>query len=232
MSRTSARPNTEPEGASTAGQAPPQTAATPAAASRHRPPIGDIALISVFAAFIAVCAIVPGFAVGPVPITLQTLAVVLAGAVLGSLRGFLAVLLYLAVGAIGLPVFSGGGAGLAPFAGPSVGYLVSFPLAAWLIGFIVERLPRRRLASSAGLLFIAVLAGNLVFIWPLGILGMWWRVPFDTIEQAFSANLVFVPGDLIKVAVAALIASSVHRAFPTLLSSSAKVRTPTSDRVP
>ena len=57
----------------------------------------------------------------------------------------------------------------------------------------------------------------MVFIWPLGILGMWWRVPFDSFSQAFMANLVFVPGDLIKGALAAIIAVFVHRAFPNLL---------------
>ena len=183
----------------------------------RRNPATDIALIAVFAAFIAVCSIIPGFNVGPVPLTLQTFAVMLTGAVLGSTRGFLASLLYIAVGLLGLPVFSGGVAGFAVFARPSIGYLVAFPLAAWLIGFIVERLPRARIASNVGLIFVAALAGNLVFVWPLGILGMWWRVPFDTVGQAFIANLAFIPGDLIKAVVAAIVAAAVHRAFPALL---------------
>ena len=107
----------------------------------------DIALIAGFAAIIAVCAILPSLKVaGPVPITLQTFGVLLAGAVLGSKRGFLAVSLYLVVGLAGLPVFSGGGAGPGVFAGPSVGYLIGFPLAAGLCGFIVERLPREQVA--------------------------------------------------------------------------------------
>jgi len=183
----------------------------------RRNPATDIALIAVFAAFIAVCSIIPGFNVGPVPLTLQTFAVMLTGAVLGSTRGFLASLLYIAVGLLGLPIFSGGVAGFAVFARPSIGYLVAFPLAAWLIGFIVERLPRARIASNVGLIFVAALAGNLVFVWPLGILGMWWRVPFDTVGQAFIANLAFIPGDLIKAVVAAIVAAAVHRAFPALL---------------
>src|SRR5690606_23310742 len=94
----------------------------------------DLALVSAFAALIAACALLPAIHVGAgiVPITLQTFGVLLAGAVLGAKRGFLAVLLYLAVGAAGLPVFSGGAAGLAVFAGPSAGYLIGFPLAAAL----------------------------------------------------------------------------------------------------
>lgn len=184
---------------------------------RHRNPSTDVALIATFAAFIAVCAVLPGFSLGPVPITLQTFAVILAGAVLGSTRGFLAVLLYIAVGLVGLPIFAGGVAGFAVLARPSIGYLVAFPLAAWLIGFIVERLPRHKVATSVGLIFGAAVVGNLVFIWPLGILGMWWRVPFDTFSQAFVANLAFIPGDLIKAFLAALVATFVHRAFPNLL---------------
>lgn len=176
----------------------------------------DLALIASFAALIAACAIVPGINVGPAPITLQTFGVILTGAVLGSRRGLLAVLLYLAVGAIGLPVFTGGAAGLAPFAGATVGYLVAFPLAAWLTGFIVERLPRRKVAASVPLVFLAGLAANLVFIHALGPLGMAWRAGL-TVPQAFAADLVFWPGDLVKTALVAVIATAVHRAFPGLL---------------
>ena len=68
------------------------------------------------------------------PITLQTFAVLLSGAVLGMRRGFLAVLLYVVAGAAGLPIFSGGAAGLAVLTGPTAGYLIGFPLAAGLCG--------------------------------------------------------------------------------------------------
>ena len=85
-------------------------------------PATDLALIAVFAALIAAFSLTPAIPItGGVPITLQTLAVVLAGLVLGPWRGFLATLLYLAVGFAGLPVFAGGAAGLAVLAKPSVG---------------------------------------------------------------------------------------------------------------
>ncbi|WP_336652401.1 MULTISPECIES: biotin transporter BioY [unclassified Leucobacter] len=177
----------------------------------------DIALIATFAALIAVCALLPAISVGgAVPITLQTFAVILAGTVLGARRGFLAVLLYLAVGAAGLPVFSGGSAGLAPFFGPSVGYLVAFPFAALLAGFIVERLPRRRIATSIPLIFVAGIVSSFVFVHPLGILGMAWRADL-TLGQAFLADLAFWPGDIIKNLLMAVVATAVHRAFPALL---------------
>ena len=215
----------DPQGAHTHGTSGnpdiPGTGATNTAPSartiKRRRPAADLALIATFAALIAVCALLPAIAVGGlVPITLQTFAVMLAGAVLGARRGFLAVLLYLAAGAIGLPIFSGGSAGIAPFLGPSAGYLFAFPLAAALCGFIVERLPRQKIARSIPLLFVAGFTSSLVFIHTLGPLGMSFFGGL-TLPQAFAADLAFYPGDIIKNILMALVATAVHRAFPTIL---------------
>lgn len=211
---------TTPTASETTGAESP--AAAPAATEDRAPrrprrnPGTDIALIAVFAALIAVCAILPAIYVGPVPFTLQTFAVVLTGMVLGARRGFLAALLYLAVGAIGLPVFAGGAAGLAPFAGPTVGYLISFPFAAAATGFIVERIPRRGVFATGLLIFLAGLVGSPLINHGLGILGLAWRGGM-TLGQATLADLVFVPADLVKVLLAAIVATAVHRAFPNLL---------------
>jgi len=195
---------------------------------RRRSVTTDLALVAGFAALIAVCAILPGLKVGlPVPITLQTFGVLLAGAVLGARRGFLAVCLYLLVGAAGLPVFSGGAAGFGVFATPSVGYLVGFPLAAALCGFLVERMPRGAAASSVPLLFAAGLVSSAVCIHTLGIAGMVWRVPMDW-SAAFDADKFFWPGDVVKNLAMAVVATSVHRAFPDLLG----VRRPVPARQP
>jgi len=106
---------------------------------RSRDALQDTALIAVFAALIAVfTALVPGFALGPVALTLQTLAVALSGLILGPLRGTLAVLLYMGVGLAGLPVFSQGQAGVGVLGGGSAGYLLGFPLAALLIGALAR----------------------------------------------------------------------------------------------
>lgn len=214
----SAQQPTQAAGANDTAATATDTAATPAPARvKPRNTAADLALVVTFAALIAACALVPAISVGgAVPITLQTFAIMLTGAVLGSKRGPLAVLLYFAVGIMGLPIFTAGNAGLAPFAGPSVGYLIAFPLAAWLIGFIVERLPRKKVATSIPLIFLAGFAANLIFIHPLGILGMAWRADL-TIAQAFMADLVFWPGDLIKTLLMAFVATAVHRAFPALL---------------
>ncbi|MFV0434142.1 MAG: biotin transporter BioY [Leucobacter sp.] len=204
----------------TQAQDPAQTSApaqrrSPARGPR-RNPATDLALIATFAALIAVCAIIPAITIaGPVPFTLQTFAILLTGAVLGARRGFLAALLYLAVGAIGLPVFAGGSAGLAPFAGPTAGYLVSFPFAAAATGFIVERLPRRGVGMTTVLIFLAALVG-VVVNHGLGILGLA-LIGGMSIGQAAVVDVVFLPGDVVKAVLAAIVATAVHRAFPALL---------------
>lgn len=177
----------------------------------------DLALIAAFAAIIAACALAPAIPTpSPVPITLQTFGVLLAGAVLGARRGFLAVVLYLLLGAIGLPIFSGGAAGLAVFAGPTVGYLIGFPFAAALCGLLVERLPRRRIATSVPLIVLSGLAGSFAFIHTLGILGLAWRADLS-LRAAFVSDLTFWPGDVVKNLAMGLVATAVHRAFPDLV---------------
>ena len=176
----------------------------------------DVALIAAFAALVAVCALLPAIKVaGPVPITLQTFAVLLSGAVLGMRRGFLAVLLYVVAGAAGLPIFSGGAAGLAVLTGPTAGYLVGFPLAAGLCGAIVERLPRRSLVSPVAI-FCAGLFSSAVCIHTLGMAGLVLRADL-TWAQAWDVDKIFWLGDVLKNVAMALVATAVHRAFPDML---------------
>jgi biotin transport system substrate-specific component len=178
----------------------------------------SIALVAVFAALITVAAVVPGIPVGSVgvPITLQTLAVMLTGLCLGPLRGGLAVLLYLVIGFVGFPVFSKGQSGLGVLAGPSAGYLVAFVLAAMVVGFAATRVVRRRPAVWAPLFFVSAMLTSIVFVHGLGVLGMVVNADLS-LADAFKADLVFYPGDVIKNLVAASAAAAVHRAFPDLL---------------
>lgn len=176
----------------------------------------DLALIAAFAALVAVCAILPAIqVVGPVPITLQTFGVLLAGAVLGPRRGFLAVLLYLVVGAAGLPVFAGGKAGLAVFAGPTVGYLASFPLAAALAGVLIAALPYRRMGSTAPLVFVAAMLG-VCLNHAAGMAGLVWRADM-TWAAAWDVDKIFWLGDTLKALAVTVVATAVHRAFPGLV---------------
>lgn len=137
----------------------------------------------------------------PVPITLQTLAVLLLGAALGARRGALAVVTYLAAAALGLPVLAGGGAGATKLFGPTGGYLIGFVLAAFLVGALVERfaLDRRFLGTA-----LAMLLGNLVIY----LCGVTWLAAtlHLTLPAAVGAGLTpFLLGDALKIGVAALL---------------------------
>ncbi|MER2598482.1 MAG: biotin transporter BioY [Caldilineales bacterium] len=135
----------------------------------------------------------------PVPVTGQTLAVLLVAALLGSRRGTLAVLATLAQGVAGLPVFAGGAAGPAWLLGPTGGYWLGFVLAAMLVGTLAERGWDRRMVSSA----LAMLAGNVVIY----MAGVAWLTQFvGGVERALTAGVLpFLVGDLFKIALAALL---------------------------
>jgi biotin transport system substrate-specific component len=181
----------------------------------------DVALVATFAAFIAVCAVLPAIPVPglPVPITLQTFGVMLAGIVLGARRGALAVLLYVVVGLAGLPVFSGGAGGLAVVAKPSFGYIVGFVLAAALVGFLVSRFAARLSpARRYWAVFACATVTSLVAVHPLGIAVMGWRLGMSP-GEAIVAGATFLPGDVVKNLLAALVATALFRAFPDLLRS-------------
>lgn len=195
----------------------------------------SIALIAVFAAFIAASTLVPGVELlGGVPITLQTFAIVLAGLVLGAWRAFAAVVLYLAMGLMGLPVFANHTSGLAILTGPTGGYLVGFAAAALVVGAIAQLLARTgRLASrasSAGWLLVAGLV-SIPVIYAVGApwLAVRTGMPLlpgegcsglldaDCVSALTAGVIPFLPGDLIKVVFASIVAATIHRAYPGLL---------------
>jgi biotin transport system substrate-specific component len=178
-------------------------------------PATDLAMIAVFAALIAAFSLTPSIPVGVVPITLQTLAVVLAGLVLGPRRGFLATLLYLAVGFAGLPVFAGGAAGLGLLAKPSVGYLLAFPFGAALAGYLARLFASWRGARQYLGFFLAGVGASLL-IHAAGIVGLMLVARMGFVA-AFVFDLTFWIGDSVKMFVAAAIAVAVHKAFPVLL---------------
>ena len=183
--------------------------------------VTDLALVAVFAGVIAAATLAPAIPVGPVgvPITLQTLAVALTAMILGPWRGFAATVLYVIVGLAGLPVFAGGGSGLGVLAKPSAGYLLAFPLAALLIGFLARAVLARTEGRNGlrwALLVLAGLAGSFAFVHPMGIAGIALNAGLP-LDKAFLADLVYWPGDLIKNIAASFVALAVHRAFPGLL---------------
>ncbi|GIV95750.1 MAG: biotin biosynthesis protein BioY [Herpetosiphonaceae bacterium] len=168
----------------------------------------DAGLIVAFSLFVALCARISiALPFTPVPITGQTLAVLLTGAALGSRRGALALLLYLAEGAAGLPVFANGAAGAGWIIGPTGGFLLSFPVAAFVTGALAERGWDRSLPGAA----LAMLLGNvLIYLIGLPWLGIYKDILFKT--SLLQAGLFpFVIGDLLKIAVAALVLPSAWR---------------------
>lgn len=132
----------------------------------------------------------------PVPITGQTFAVLLVGTLLGSKRGAVALLTYLAEGLAGMPVFANGTSGWAILSGPTGGYLVGFVAAAFVTGWLAERGWDRRVWTTA----LAMLMGNLVIY----ACGLTWLAKFVGTAHVLEAGLTpFLTGDALKIALAA-----------------------------
>ncbi len=173
--------------------------------------------VALFAALIAVLGLVPriDLAAG-VPITAQSLGIMLCGTVLGARRGALAVLLFLALVAAGLPLLSGGRGGLGVFVSPSVGFLIGFPVAAFVAGWMMERTSiAPGLAATA-----AAVVGGIGVLYVFGIAGM--SVMLDkSLPEAAQIGIAFLPGDIIKAVIAGLVTATLARMRPGALLSRA-----------
>jgi biotin transport system substrate-specific component len=179
--------------------------------SRFRIDATDIARIAVFAAIVAALGLPGAFSVfGAVPITAQTLGVMLAGAVLGAWRGMLSIVVLLALVAIGLPLLAGGRGGIGVFVGPSAGYLLGWIVGAFVIGLIVHAGGRKLTWARTAL---GVLLGGIGVVYAFGIPVQSFvaRLPLgETLLQ----SSIFVPGDLVKVVFATVITMTLARAYP------------------
>ncbi len=177
----------------------------PDSASRGKRLAKDVALVVVFSLLTVISALF-SFRIetlGPVPITLQTLMVLLTGAALGSKRGGAAMLTYLAMGAVGLPVFAGGVGGFPFLFGVTAGYLWSFPVVAFVVGLLCERGLDRSYLTAA----LAMIPGTLINY----TMGVTWLTIFLHVSVAKGLALglyPFIIGDLIKLAFAAALLPS------------------------
>jgi biotin transport system substrate-specific component len=182
---------------STAVAVPPRVLADLVPRVRAR----DAVLVVAAAALTALCAQISFYLPGnPVPVTGQTFAVLLSGAALGANRGATAMLLYILLGMVGLPVYADGNHGMEIITGASGGYLVGFLVAGWVVGRLAEaRLDRRPLTALP--LF---LVGSAI-IYVIGV--PWLAVSAgQSISWAISNGFTdFIPGDLVKAAAAAAV---------------------------
>ncbi len=173
----------------------------------HREGIKPVAAVLVATLLIALGAQVRiPLPFSPVPVTLQTFAVLLTGALLGSRRGALAVLVYLAEGLAGLPVFAGWSGGVAHLLGPTGGYLLGFVAAAYVTGCLFERGWNAHPLTAGA----ALLAGNLA----LYALGLPWLALYVGAGRAVALGLApFVIGDAAKVVGAIALLHIAHTQF-------------------
>ncbi len=178
----------------------------------------NVVMISLFAALIAVLGLVPTITlISGVPISAQSLGVMLCGTVLGARRGALAVLLFLLLVALGLPLLAGGRGGLGVFAGPTVGFLIGFPIAAFVAGFVVQKLRGKSILVTS---MLGAFLGGVIALYIPGIGGMA-LVLAKSLPEATALALPFIPGDLAKVVAAGLVTAGLAKARPNSVLSNA-----------
>jgi biotin transport system substrate-specific component len=174
----------------------------------------DYSRIAIFVGLIAALGLLPAVFILPgVPVTAQTLGVMLAGAVLGAYRGTLAVLLFEVLTLAGLPLLAGGRGGAAAFAGPTAGYLVGWLIGAWVIGAVIAALPKLPLVVSS---IVAFVLGGIVAIYVPGILWFAYsqHAPLLAVAQG---NLIFLIGDSVKIVIAVIVLLGLKAAYPKAL---------------
>ena len=179
--------------------------------STPRRPIG-LAHIALFAAVIAVLGIPPAVPLfgGAVPVTAQTLGVMLAGAILGPWRGAASVALFEAMVAIGLPLLAGGRGGIGVFFGPTGGYLIGWIVGAAVIGLIVQLGATRPTWLRT---IVGLVVGGILVVYLFGIPVQAFYVGTTLVETTIQ-SLLFLIGDSIKVAIATVVTMSLWRAYP------------------
>lgn len=163
-----------------------------------------IVLSALFAAIVAVCAQI-SIPIGPVPFTLHVLAIFLASLILPPKFAFLSLLVYDLLGAVGVPVFAGFSGGLSKFIGPTGGYLIAFPIAAFITSYINAKKPiKHELINTA----IALIVG-LSLVYSCGFLFLA-KVANLSLQKAFMAGVApFIVPDLIKLIIAYFLASAL-----------------------
>ncbi|SNY92656.1 biotin transport system substrate-specific component [Cohaesibacter sp. ES.047] len=174
----------------------------------------QIAYIALFAALIAALGLLPPIPTPTgVPITAQTLGVMLAGTILGAKRGALASLLLVIIVLMGLPLLSGGRGGLGLLQGPTVGFLLGWPIASYFSGLIVGTWRKGNLFLVAS---VASIIGGIVVLYLCGVVGLIINTKLSVME-ATMGSIIYVPGDIIKAIVAGFLTQAIAKARPNAL---------------
>jgi biotin transport system substrate-specific component len=177
----------------------------------------DIVLVALCAALICALGLIPAVPVSllPVPITLQTMGVMLAGLYFGPVRGALACLLVVGLVVLGLPVLSGGRGGVAVLAGPTAGFLLGWVPGAFVTGWLAGGQNARSRSRAATFLvcLAAACVGGIAIVYAGGIawLALVTGLPFG---RAALGTLVFLPGDILKAVFAAVVTAELRRVYP------------------
>ncbi|MFD1736433.1 biotin transporter BioY [Bacillus salitolerans] len=174
----------------------------------------DMMYVAMFAAIVAALGLLPPITLPftPVPITAQTFGVMLAGAVLGARRGGMSLLIFVLLVAVGAPVLSGGRGGLGILVGPSGGFVLSWPIAAFVIGFLVEKYWGKLNLSK---IVIFNIIGGVLIVYAIGI-------TFQSIVTdvawyvAASYSLAYIPGDILKAVFSGIIALQIKKSYPMI----------------
>lgn len=159
-----------------------------------------LVFLALFVAIIAIMGLIPPIPLPfiGVPITLQTLGVMLAGGLLGAKKGFISTLVFILIVAVGGPFLSGGRGGLGIILGPTGGYVMAWPIGAFIIGLLTDRVKQNRFYISK--LVISYIIGGIGVIYAGGIFYYAW-LTHTPVGVAALGNLAFLPGDLVKVVI-------------------------------
>ncbi len=174
----------------------------------------DIVYIALFAAIATSLALFPPITmpIAGVPITAQSMAPMLAGSIIGSKRGFLSLLLFLVFIAIGLPVLAGGRGGLNIFFGANAGFILCWPISAFIIGFLFEKYWKNLNYLNS---FLFITFGGIIILY---IVGVSWIsfVAKISIYKSFIGCLIFIPGDIVKAVITTIVSMIIKKSYPII----------------
>lgn len=173
-----------------------------------------LTLTVVMVAILVVMAYIPAIPLGPVPLTIQNIGVMLAGAILGWRNGLLAIIIWLLMAALGLPVLTGGSGGIAPFFGATAGYIWAYPVAALFIGLSLQTLTRFNRVNFVTILLIIIVFG-VILIDLSGAVGLHITTNMP-LSKALIFQLTFIPGDIVKSIVATILTLTLRQRFTVL----------------